>query len=165
MLFEEFEKWKQEYASKLNLATDEEIFGIFYQDKNDCEGFCEMLTDLAYEIVQMQIRLEGIHEEKIKGKQMIKQISISGTDKKELELAHYIIEMFVMPFFDSEDFEILKKIFEEQEWTSKSETSKKPSKKTPPKKKANSPALKKPIKKETNLSMQAKKPKKAARSK
>jgi hypothetical protein len=84
------------------------------------------------------------------------KIILEGDNKVELEAVQYILEMYLLPWIESEEFKKIVKILEEA-WTNRSEKSKEPSKKTPAKKASNSKSSSAQTKKGTKPATSAKK--------
>lgn len=61
MLMEDFKKWRYNNGSCLEDTIDN--FNIFYQQCCLGKSFVEMLADLAYQIHDLQVCVEGLIED------------------------------------------------------------------------------------------------------
>lgn len=65
MLMHDFEDWGASYAD-LNPdceLKEDELFEIFYQQHHVGKGFMLMMCELAFEIYQLQVCVEGLLED------------------------------------------------------------------------------------------------------
>ncbi len=64
MLLDEFNKWcLTDQCTLLPYKETEDLFDVFYQNSITGRAFVEMLKDLAFEIYQLQVCVEGLIEE------------------------------------------------------------------------------------------------------
>ncbi len=64
MLLDEFNKWCLTSECKsLPYKETEDLFDVFYQHQTMGKTFFEMVKDLAFEIYQLQVCVEGLIEE------------------------------------------------------------------------------------------------------
>ena len=64
MLMEAVEKWRKKQAPPMFKSDiDEGIFSIFFQEHCVGKSFMVMLTELAYEIYELQVCVDGLLED------------------------------------------------------------------------------------------------------
>ena len=64
MLLENLEKWCQHQNPPIPMEeVNEDVFSVFYQEHSVGKGFVMMLSDLAYEVFQLQVCIEGLIED------------------------------------------------------------------------------------------------------
>lgn len=85
------------------------------------------------------------------------EIDIYGDDDFEIKVMRILLDCVITPFFNSPSYKNFLSQRKEKPWTKKSEASKKPSRKIPPKKKRSLKTLKKPIRSVTKSATTAKK--------
>lgn len=62
MFMDQFEKWDKVDGSKHDYEM-EDRFSIFYQQQMAGKSFFEMLYELAYQMYEMQVCIEGLLED------------------------------------------------------------------------------------------------------
>lgn len=85
------------------------------------------------------------------------KIDVYGDDEFEIKVMSVLLEYVITPFFSSEGYKKCLEQRNKKPWIKRSEVSKRPSRKIPPKKKRNSETLKRRIKNVTKSVITAKK--------
>lgn len=62
MLMDEFFKWKK-YSAIDCKHSEEELFSLFFQEHEAGHTFFQMICNLAYEIMELQVCVEGLIED------------------------------------------------------------------------------------------------------
>jgi hypothetical protein len=62
MLMDALTKWKCK-KDMFGCEIDEDLFSIFYQEYSCGKSFCEMFCDLAYQIYELQVCVDGLLED------------------------------------------------------------------------------------------------------
>lgn len=64
MMMQEYQAWlKSDNKSELGDEDSPDNFSIFYQHNRVGKGFMEMLSDLAYQVYELQVIVEGLLED------------------------------------------------------------------------------------------------------
>lgn len=64
MLIEAVEKWRKKQTPPMFKSDiDEDIFSIFFQEHCVGKSFMIMLTELAYEVYELQVCVDGLLED------------------------------------------------------------------------------------------------------
>lgn len=64
MLMEDIEKWRKKQAPPMFKSDiDEDIFSVFFQEHSVGKGFMQMISELAYEIYELQVCVDGLLED------------------------------------------------------------------------------------------------------
>jgi hypothetical protein len=69
MLMQEFEEWREENEIQYEILSKDpsqkeyNLFSIFYQNRSFGENFSEMCMNLAFDIYNLQVCVEGLIED------------------------------------------------------------------------------------------------------